>query len=100
MSVFSAALDRVFASRLAIAATVVRDGEAAVPCRVMWRAPDRDWSGAGAGATAAARIAELRVSEVPDLAEGDQLTVRGVTHTVQKASHPDADRLLWRVELS
>lgn len=75
------------------------DGGPAVSCRVSFRQPDLTWHGGDASVTSPARIAEIRVSEVPAIEEEGTLAVGGVTYTVQNATRPDSDRLLWRVEL-
>lgn len=68
-------------------------------CRAVFRQPDTDWRGNDAEVTTPSRIAEVRVSEVPVMKEAGTLAIGGKTYTIQKASRPDADRLLWRLEL-
>lgn len=70
-----------------------------VPCRVLLGQGDAEWRDHGPGVTTPARIAELRVSEVPVVKEKGLLAIGGQTFTVQRASQPDDDRLLWRAEL-
>lgn len=101
MTVFAAMFDTLFADPNMAAQAVYTPpgGGAPVPCAVMFRAPDFDWRGGEASVTTPARVAELRVSEVALVEEEGVLEVAGRTYTVQHAKHPDADRLLWRVEL-
>lgn len=70
-----------------------------VACRVILREPDTDWHVGEASVSTASRIAEVRVSEVAVMEEEGTLAIGGDTFVIQKASRPDADRLLWRLEL-
>ncbi|KAA0572217.1 hypothetical protein FZ983_32115 [Azospirillum sp. B21] len=101
MSVFDAMFGVLFAdpNMASDAAYTAPGGSSAAPCRAIFRQPDTDWRGGDAEVTAISRIAEVQVSEIPVMKEGGSLTVGGKTYTIQKASRPDADRLLWRLEL-
>ncbi len=74
-------------------------GGAPVSCRAILRQPDVDWRGGEVEVTTPSRIAEVQVSEVPVMKEAGTLAIGGKSYTIQKASRPDADRLLWRLEL-
>lgn len=70
-----------------------------INCRAIFVQPDVDWRGGEGAVTTPSRIAEVRVSEVAEMKEKGRLAIGGQSFTVQKASRPDADRLLWRLEL-
>lgn len=69
------------------------------PCRVRLAAPDQAVGLLGAGVSTAAVTATLRVSEVADIREKGVLAVGDQRWRVAAASHVDADRLLWRLDL-
>ncbi|MCW2242802.1 head-tail joining protein [Azospirillum canadense] len=75
------------------------DGGAPVPCWVTFRQPDAEFSAFGGGVTLPARIAEVRAAEVAAPEESGTLAVAGQTYRITRATQPDADRRLWRLEL-
>lgn len=77
-------------------------GGSPVACRLAWvTQADRPVSlFEGVGVSTPARLAELRVSEVPLVEEGGTVTVGGTAYAVHAAARADADRLLWRLELA
>jgi hypothetical protein len=85
--------------RLGTDAVYTPPSGAPVPCRITPRQPDADWRTGDSGVTSTARVAEVRVSEVPVMEEEGVLAIGGESFVIQKASRPDADRLLWRLEL-
>lgn len=100
MDAFSAAIDDLFADPNIARAAIWRAGGTGqgIPVRVVTRRPD---SIAEFGATRLAvetTIFDLRVSEVPDLAEGDTLDLDGETFVVQGEPRRDAARLVWTAE--
>lgn len=70
-----------------------------VPCVAVLSAGDRDWRSGGSGVTTPARIVEVRASEVPVMEIEGSLTIGADVFIIDKATQPDADRLLWRLEL-
>ncbi|CAO3440118.1 head-tail joining protein [Azospirillum endophyticum] len=70
-----------------------------VPCVAVLSEGDRDWRSGGSGVTTPARIAEVRVSEVAVMEIDGLLTVGADVFVIDKATQPDTDRLLWRLEL-
>ncbi|MEA1674096.1 head-tail joining protein [Nitrospirillum sp. BR 11163] len=68
-----------------------------VPCRPIPHTPDRELTIGSARVIAGGKTYEIRVAEVPVIAEGDQLEVSGVAYRVTKASRPDDDPLMWVV---
>ncbi|MGF7178433.1 head-tail joining protein [Azospirillum doebereinerae] len=100
MTVFDSLFDTLFADpNMASSAVYTPPGGSPVACRVSFRQPDVDWRSDGSGVSTTSRIAEVRVSEVAVMEEEGTLAIGGQTFTIQKASRPDADRLLWRLEL-
>lgn len=76
-------------------------GGAAVLCRITWITQgDHDYQLFTTGATAPARVAEVQVSEVALMEEGGTVATSAGTFAIVKASRPDADRSLWRLELA
>jgi len=102
MTVFAAMLDALFAdASMAVGAVHTRASDgAATPVRAVLKSPDRDIDGFDTRATVATKLAEVRVSELPAVSEGDTLTVDGTAYRVKRAERPDADRLLWRLSLT
>jgi hypothetical protein len=90
--------DSVF-RRLGADAVYAPPSGAPVACRTILRQPDADWRTGDSGVTSTARIAEVRVSEVPAMEEEGTLAIGGESFAIQKVSRPDAERLLWRLEL-
>ncbi|TWA76444.1 hypothetical protein FBZ83_11995 [Azospirillum brasilense] len=74
-------------------------GGSPVPCRASFTHGDRNWRYQDAGVSTPARIAEVRASEVPLMEEEGTLAIGGRTYVIANATQPDADRLLWRLEL-
>jgi hypothetical protein len=75
-------------------------GGTANDVRVMWANPDQVEASFGIGVNTPARIAEIRVSQLALAEENGTLVVGGTTYRVTRASKPDPDRLVWRLELA
>ncbi len=101
MTVFDAMLGTLFADpNLAVPAVYTPPhGGAPLPCRVTFRQPDAEFSAFGGGVTLPARIAEVRAAEVAAPEESGTLAIAGQTYRITRATQPDADRRLWRLEL-
>lgn len=95
------ALNALFATLGVDAVYTAPGGGTATPCRLAWVTQGDRSVPAFEGVTLStpARLAELRVAEVPLVEEGGTVTVGGTTHPVHAAARADADRLLWRLEL-
>ncbi|GAA4247519.1 hypothetical protein GBZ26_11320 [Azospirillum formosense] len=96
---FQRTLDSVFRRHGVDAVYTPPRGGAPVPCRLTFARGDKEWRFREAGASTPARIAEARVSEVPLMEEEGVLAIGGQTYVIGNATQPDADRLLWRLEL-
>lgn len=68
--------------------------------RVMLRAADAGYDPAGIAVRVENPVAELLVSDVPDLATGGTLAVDGTVWRVGTPHHADERRLKWRAELT
>lgn len=106
MTAFSSMLDRLFEGPLGVDATWWSEDPAigTLGVRILWKSPDDVFRGGLAGGEAPARIAEVRVSELASVAEGDIFTPTdgadaGVEFTVARASKRDSDRLVWTLEV-
>lgn len=72
---------------------------AARDVRVMLRSADAGYDPVGIAVRAENPVAEFLVSEVPELATGDVLTIEGVSFRVLTPRHADDRRLKWQAEL-
>ena len=102
MTAFSDALDRLFTDPHLSAGATYRAGGTGTPktVRVILRRPDRlDTFGATA-IVSETLIADVRVGEVPALAEGDTFEIDGTTYRVQGEPVRGAGRLWWTAELA
>lgn len=74
---------------------IPKDLSGSFSVRVMAKQPDT-LAGFGAGYIhAATSLFQVQTKDVPQPVVGDQLTVDGVTYTVQSEPTADQDRLLW-----
>jgi len=73
---------------------------AARDVRVMLRSADAGYDPVGIAVRAENPVAEFLVSEVPELATGDTLTVDGVAWRIATPHHADDRRLKWQAELT
>lgn len=100
MPVFDTMLSGVFAAFGVDASYTPPGGGTANVVRVLWANPDQVETAFGPGVSTPARVAEIRVSELATAAEGGTLAVGGTSWRVTRASRPDGDRLVWRLELA
>lgn len=100
MSVFAAAIDNLFADPNLARDALWRAGgsDPAVVVRVIARRPDRIAAFAETRIVAPAAMFDLRVAEVPTLAEGDTLEIDGALLVVQGDPLRDSEQLVWTVE--
>lgn len=75
------------------------------PCRMAWMTGDAALPLLETGFSATTRIGEIRAAELPDIEEGDTVSLLdasgqpGEVLRVDKADRPGPDRLLWRLWL-
>lgn len=100
MNAFAIATDILFTDPHLSLEAVYRPGGAGtgVPVRVIRRAPDRLANfGEGRFVTESVLI-DLRIAEVPDLAEGDTLEIDGTLYEIRSKPLRDSERLVWAAE--
>jgi len=97
---FSAAVDDLFADPNAARDAVWRPGGTGdgIPVRAIARRPDREVEFGAVAVHTATAVFEVRVSEVPNPAEGDTIALGGETFVVQGEPVRDAERLVWTLD--
>jgi hypothetical protein len=100
MTAFAVAIGAIFADRNMAQDALWRPGGtgAPVPVRVIRRAPDAEVSWGEARARIPAVLLDVRTTEAPTLASGDEIEVGGVAYRVQGAPRRDSLRLMWTAE--
>ena len=98
--IFSAALDDLFTDPNLARDVLWRAGgiDPAVPVRAIVRRPDRIGEFGETRILASSMVLEIRVAEVPTLAEGDTVEINGETYVIQGEPVRDAARLVWTAE--
>ncbi len=100
MNVFDTAIATLFADpNVAQDATFVPQIGATVPVRVIVRAPDAFQKMGSSTIETPTTILEVRVSDCPSLAPGDQFIVGGNNYTVQGQPRRDEFKLMWLVDV-
>jgi hypothetical protein len=101
MSVFEAALDRIFGNPsmavagLWISATTSEER----PIRVIRRAPDRITEFGAARFVSETLMVDVRVSDLPDPRPGDLIVIGTDSFTIQGEPTRDRERLIWSLDL-
>jgi hypothetical protein len=100
MSIFSAAIDNLFADpAIAQDATYTADGGTPVVVRVVMRRAD-DITGFGdARLWSETTRVDLRVAEVPNPRPGDRVDIDGEAFLIQGEPVRDRERLVWTLDL-
>ena len=101
MLAFEAALARVFADpNMAVDAQWLAGGaEPAVPIRLIRKASD-EVTGFGGGRVWSETVrADVMISQVPEPASGDRVTINGEIFEVQGEPIRDHERLIWTLDL-
>ena len=100
MPFFSDAIDDLFADPNLARDALWRAGGAhpAVPMRAIVRRPDRIGEFGETRILASSMVLEIRVAEVPTLAEGDTVEIDGETYVIEGEPVRDGLRLTWVVE--
>ena len=101
MLAFEAALARVFADpNMAVDAGWLAGGaEPALPIRLIRKAPDDVTGFGGARVWSETLRADVMISQVPEPAPGDRVTINGEMFEVQGEPIRDRERLIWTLEL-
>lgn len=93
-----AAIDAVFA-RFGLSATYTRSGGHPVPIIVLPKRPDRIDDFGTTRFVSETAVFEVRVSELPDPAEGGEIAIDGDRFVIQgRPRREDPDRLIWTLE--
>lgn len=100
MTVFADAIDDLFADPNVARDAVWRPGGTGdgIPVRAIARRPDQEVEFGDVAVHTATAVFEVRVSEVPNPAEGDTITLDGETFVVQGEPARDAERLVWTLD--
>jgi len=100
MNAFAAAIDDLFANPDITRTALYRAGGMGdgIPVRVIARRPDREVAFGDIAVHTETAVFEVRVSEVPNPASGDNITLDGETFIVQGEPERDAERLIWLLD--
>ncbi|MCA8867375.1 MAG: hypothetical protein KDA67_01860 [Rhodobacteraceae bacterium] len=102
MTVFAAAIDRIYANpsmaeaALWISATTSEER----PIRVIRRTPDRITGFGAARFVSDTMNVDMRVSDLPDPLPGDLIVIGADSFTIQGEPMRDRERLIWTLDLS
>ena len=101
MSVFHAALGRIFANpSMAVAAlwiSATTSEERGI--RIIRRAPDQITEFGGARLVSDSMVADVRVIDLPDPRPGDVIIIGSDSFTIQGEPLRDRERLVWTLDL-
>jgi len=101
MTVFAAAMDRIYANpSLAVAAlwiSALTSEELTI--RVIRRAPDRINEFGAARLMSDTMVLDVRVSDLADPRPGDLIVIGTESFTIQGEPVRDSDRLIWTLDL-
>lgn len=101
MTVFAAAMDRIFANpSMAVAALWISgttSQESSI--RVIRRAPDRITEFGAARLMSDTMVLDVRVSDLPDPRPRDLIVIGTDSFTIQGEPLRDSDRLIWTLDL-
>jgi len=101
MSVFAAAIDRIFThpsmaiAALWISATTSEER----PIRVIRRAPDRITDFGAGRFVSDTTMVDVRVYDLPDPRSGDLIVIGADSFTIQGEPLRDRERLIWALDL-
>ena len=101
MSVFDAALGRIFGNTsMAVAAVWISAATSEErPIRVIRRAPDRITEFGAARLVSDTMMVDVRLSDLPDPRPGDLLVIGSDSYTIQGEPMRDRERLVWSLDL-
>ena len=101
MSVFAAAMDRIFthapmaAPALWISATTSEER----PIRIIRRAPDRVIDFGAGRFVSDTTVVDVRVADLPTPRPGDVIVIGADSHVIQGEPLRDRERLIWTLDL-
>jgi hypothetical protein len=101
MSIFAGAIDDLFADPNLTREAVWRAGGSGVPVtvRIVVRRPDRVSDFGETRLHSETTVIDIRVTDAPQLANGDAFEIDGDAFVVQGEPLRDAERLIWTAEV-
>ena len=101
MTVFAAAMDRIFANPSMAVVALWISGTTSQECsiRVIRRAPDRITEFGAARLMSDTMVLDVRVSDLADPRPGDLIVIGTDSFTIQGEPVRDSDRLIWTLDL-
>ncbi|MBW6495330.1 MAG: hypothetical protein K0B16_12400 [Burkholderiaceae bacterium] len=101
MSVFAAAMDRIFthASLAAPALWISATTSEERPIRVIARAPDRITDFGVGRLVSDTMVVDVRVTDLPAPRPGDLIVIGSESHVIQGEPVRDRERLVWTLDL-
>ena len=101
MTVFAAAMDRIFAnpSMAVVALWISGTTSEERTIRVIRRAPDRITEFGAARLMSDTMVLDVRVSDLADPRPGDLIVIGTDSFTIQGEPLRDSDRLIWTLDL-
>ena len=101
MTVFAAALDRIYAnpSMAAAAVWISATTSEEMPIRVIRRAPDRITEFGAGRFVSDIMMVDVRVSDLPHPRPGDLIVIGVDSFTIQGEPVRDRERLIWSLDL-
>ncbi len=101
MTVFAAAMDRIYANPSMAAAAVWISATTSEerPIRIIRRAPDRITEFGAARFVSDTLMMDVRVSDLPDPRPGDLIVIGVDNFTIQGEPVRDRERLIWSLDL-
>jgi hypothetical protein len=101
MTVFAAALDRIFATpAMAVAAVWISATTSEErPIRVIRRAPDRITEFGAGRFVSDTMMVDVRLSDLPAPTPGDLIIIGADSYTIQGEPLRDRERLIWSLDL-
>ena len=101
MTIFAAAMDRIYANPSMAVAALWISGTTSQECsiRVIRRAPDRITEFGAARLMSDTMVLDVRVSDLPDPRTGDLIVIGTDSFTIQGEPVRDSDRLIWTLDL-
>lgn len=101
MSVFAAAMDRIYAnpSMAAAALWISATTSEERPIRIIARAPDRITEFGAGRFVSDTMVVDVRVADLPDPRPGDLMVIGADSHVIQGEPLRDRERLIWTLDL-
>lgn len=101
MTVFAAAMDRIYANPSMAEAAVWISATTSEerPIRIIRRAPDRITEFGAGRIVSDTTMVDARISDLPDPRAGDLIVIGAESFTIQGEPIRDQERLIWTLDL-